>query len=118
MISVGSELTNRVEEADVKKFNRHGLMISTMVKDAGSTPLDLGIVPDDANAIRKVLREGLKEADIVATIGGCSVGEKDYVWEAVNSLTPSATICGVKVQPGRVTSLGVMDGKAIVMLPG
>ena len=70
---------------------------ATLVDEAGGVPLDLGIVPDDVNAIRRMLRRGLKEADIVATIGGCSVGEKDYVWEAVNSLTPSVTIRGVKV---------------------
>lgn len=118
MISVGSELTNRVEEADVKKFNSHGLMISTLIKEAGGIPLDLGIVPDDVDAVKRVLMEGLEKADIVATVGGCSVGKKDYVWEAVNSLAPSATIRGVKVHPGRVTSLGVVNGKAIVMLPG
>lgn len=118
LISVGSELTNRIEEADVKRFNSHALMILTLVNEAGGIPLDLGIVPDDVNAIKRVLREGLETADIVATIGGCSVGKKDYVWEAVNSLAPRATIRGVKVQPGRVTSVGVVEGKAIVMLPG
>jgi molybdopterin molybdotransferase len=118
MMSVGSELTDQVEEADVKKFNSHGPMISTLINEAGGIPLDLGIVPDDVSVIRMMLKEGLEKADIVATIGGSSVGKRDYVWEVLNSLAPSATIRGVKVHPGRVTSLGVVNGKAIVMLPG
>ncbi len=118
IVAVGSELTDRVEETGLKRFNSHGLMISALVNEAGGVPLDLGIVPDDVDAIKRALKRGLKEADVVTTIGGCSVGEKDYVWEAAGSLTPSVTTRGVKVQPGRVTSMGVVDGKAIVMLPG
>jgi len=117
--SVGSELTNRIEETDKKKFNSHGVMISILVGEAGGVPLNLGIAPDDVNAIKRLLREGLGEADIVVTIGGASVGEKDYVWEAVNQLgTPKVIIRGIKVQPGRVTSLSVVDDKPIIMLPG
>jgi len=117
--SVGSELTSQIEETDVKKFNSHGLMISFLVKEAGGIPLDLGIAPDDVNAIKRVLREGLKKADIVATIGGASIGEKDYVWEAIKLLgTPKVTVRGIKVVPGRVTSLSIVDDKPIVMLPG
>lgn len=47
------------------------------------------------------------------------MGEGDYVWEAVNSLgKPGGMIRGIKAQPGRVTSLGIVNDKPIVMLPG
>jgi molybdenum cofactor synthesis domain-containing protein len=117
--SVGSELTSRIEETDEKKFNSHGEMISILVGEAGGVPLNLGIAPDDLNAIKRLLREGLEEADIVVTVGGASVGEKDYVLEAVNQLGISKVLVrGIRVQPGRVTSLSVAEGKPIVMLPG
>jgi len=119
IVPVGSELTNQIEDVDVKKFNSHSLMISILVKEAGGVPLDLDIAPDDVNAIKRLLREGLKKADIVVTIGGASVGEKDYVWEAINLLGTSKVIVrGIKVLPGRVTSLSVVNNKPIVMLPG
>ena len=118
IISVGSELTSRIEETDKKKFYSHGMMISFMVDEAGGTPL-LSVVPDDVNAIRRLLRKGLEEADIVVTIGGASVGEKDYVWEVVNKLgAPKVIVRGIKAQPGRVTSLSMVEDKPIVMLPG
>jgi molybdenum cofactor synthesis domain-containing protein len=117
--SVGSELTDRIEDVGFKKFNSHGLMISILVEEAGGVPLDLGIAPDDVNAIKRLLRKGLKKADIVVTIGGASVGERDYVWEVINLLgTPKVMVRGIKVQPGRVTSLSVVVDKPIVMLPG
>ncbi len=119
ILSVGSELTNRIEETDLKKFNSQGLMISTLVKEAGGVSLNLGIAPDDMGAIKRLLREGLKKADIVASIGGASVGERDYVWGVTNRLGESQELIrGIKVHPGRVTSLSIVDDKPIVILPG
>jgi len=117
--SVGNELTDRIEEADKKKFNSHGVVISILVHEAGGVPLNLGIAPDEVDAIKRTLRMGLEKADVMATIGGASVGEKDYVLEALNQLgTTKSMVRGIRVQPGRVTSLSVLDEKPIVMLPG
>jgi len=117
--SVGNELTDRVEEADKKKFNSHGVVISILVHEAGGVPLNLGIAPDEVDAIKTTLRMGLEKADVMVTIGGASVGEKDHVLEALNQLgTTKSMVRGIRVQPGRVTSLSVLDEKPIVMLPG
>ncbi|MEM1551027.1 MAG: molybdopterin molybdotransferase MoeA [Candidatus Bathyarchaeia archaeon] len=119
LISVGSELTNRIEEADKKKFDSHSIAISILINEAGGIPINLGVVPDESSAITNALREGLEKADIVVTIGGASIGERDYVLETVKQLgEPEIMIRGIKVQPGRVTSLCVIKGKPIVMLPG
>ena len=119
IVSVGSELTSRIEEADKRKFNSHGEMISILVGEAGGVPVNLGVAPDDVNAVKRLLKKGLEKADILVTVGGASVGEKDCVLEAVKQLGSSKVLVrGVKVQPGRVTSLTVAGGKPIVMLPG
>jgi len=118
LISTGSELTRQIEETD-KKFDSSKIMLSILIKENGGIPLDMGLVPDDINMIKELLKKGLKKADILVTIGGVSLGEKDYVWEAINSLdTPELIIRGIKVQPGRVTSLSVINNKPIVALPG
>jgi len=118
LISVGSELTRQIEETN-KKFDSTGIMLSILIKENGGIPLDIGLAPDDIVIIKKLLKKGLKEADIIVTIGGASIGEKDHVWEAINSLnTPEITIRGIKIHPGRVTSLSVVNGKPIIALPG
>jgi len=117
IISVGDELTSRIDEADVKKFNSHGEMVSILVEEAGGVPLNLGIASDDLDTIKRLLKEGTERADVVVTIGGASLGERDHVWEAMNRLG-KAIIRGIRVQPGRVTSLGVIKDKPVVMLPG
>jgi molybdopterin molybdotransferase len=118
LLSVGDELTNLISETDHAKFDSHKLMVSTMVTEAGGIPLDLGIAIDKKESIKRKLIKGLDKAEIVATIGGCSLGEKDLVWETLKSLKPTTKVRGIKIQPGRVSSLGIFDDKIMVMLPG
>lgn len=118
VVSIGDELTNRIEEAEAKRFSSLELMISTLISEAGGIPVRTQIVPDNLAAIEHAVKKALEENEVVATIGGSSVGEKDYSWEAINSLNPSLKIRGIKIHPGRVTSFGLIDDKPIVMLPG
>lgn len=116
--SIGDELTNRIEQSDVKKFSSLEVMISTLIEEVGGDPLNMEITLDKPSAIIQTLETALKKTDIVVTIGGSSVGEKDYTWEAVNSLNPTLRIRGIKMHPGRVTSLALVNNKPIVMLAG
>lgn len=116
--SIGNELTNRVEEANAKKFSSLEIMMSTMISETGGIPVRTEIVPDNVEAIKRIVKKALEEAQIVAAIGGSSIGEKDYTWEAINSLNPCLKIRGIKIHPGRVTSFGLVDNKPIVMLAG
>lgn len=120
IISSGDELINHMEETEHSKtVNSHSLMVSKLIMEAGGVPLDLGIAPDNLNKIREKIEEGLKKANIILTIGGCSVGEKDFVLRAINSIgKPGVIVHGIKRKPGRVSGLGVIKGKPIVMLPG
>ena len=63
--------------------------------------------------------KSLADADIVVTIGGTSVGVKDFVPDAVNALgKPGVVVQGVSLRPGAVSGFGIVDGKPVVMLPG
>jgi molybdenum cofactor synthesis domain-containing protein len=118
ILSIGNELTNKIEETDVKKFNSHGLTLSILVEEAGGTPLDMGVFPDDKLSIINALKRGLERADIIATVGGASVGYKDLTWETVKEFGSEVVLRGIKVQPGRVTSVALANHRPIVMLPG
>lgn len=119
IVSVGSELTDRIEEADERKFNSHGVMIPFLVNEVGGLSLNLGVAVDDVSDIKRLIKIALEKADISVTIGGASVGEMDYVLEAVNQMgTSKVLVRGIKVQPGRVTSVVMVENKPIVMLPG
>lgn len=118
LASIGNELTDRIEEADGKKLETHSMLLSFLINEAGGIPLNLGIVPDDIDSIVSSLKTGFEKADVVATIGGSSLGERDYVVEALNTLRANVLVRGIRVQPGRVTSMGIFGDKPVVMLPG
>jgi molybdenum cofactor synthesis domain-containing protein len=120
LLSVGSELTDRPDEVGRGKImSTHDIVVSHMVEHAGGEARDLGIVPDDLHALTEAMRRGLRDASMVLTIGGSSVGEADLVADAVDRLgSPGVVVHGLKLQPGRVSGFGVVDGKPIFFLPG
>ncbi len=120
ILSIGDELTDRVEAVtSTRKYNGINLAVTHLVAEFGCVPVQLGIAPDDESLIEHKIRQGLSLADGLFTIGGTSKGIKDFVANAVNrSGQPGLLLHGVDVVPGRVSGLGVVDGKPIVMLPG
>jgi molybdenum cofactor synthesis domain-containing protein len=120
VISTGSELVelgSKLEPGKIVDINR--IILSNMVIEAGGKPIDLGIVRDDPLKIQDALKKGLKEADLVITSGGTSVGEMDLIPEAVNSLgNPGIIFHGISMRPGMPTGLANLNGKPVILLSG
>lgn len=117
VISVGDELVEAYQESMSRTPNDHAYIISELLRQLGAEPKILGIVPDDPERIRTKISDALRDADIIITIAGSSVGTKDFVPDVVESLG-KVVFHGVAMTPGKVTGIGVADGKPIVMLPG
>ncbi|WP_309493097.1 molybdopterin molybdotransferase MoeA [Candidatus Hecatella orcuttiae] len=120
ILSVGSELMGDLEEEDPSKTPAsHSILVQKLVEAAGGAPSYLGVCPDDGEEIGRRLEEALASHDMAATIGGSSVGEADLVVETVNRLgKPGILVYGLKVKPGAVSSLGLVHGKPVALLPG
>ncbi len=117
--SIGSELTESIEEAEEgKTLNTHAYTLTALIKSVGGEPLYLGIVPDDPKAIRSTILDGLSKSSLVLTIGGSSVGEADLVSKTLQTLSPTMHKHGLKLHPGRVAGCCVVKGKAVITLPG
>ena len=76
-----------------------------------------GIMPDAMEKVTARISEALAKSDVVVTIGGSSVGVKDFVPDAVNVLG-SVVVQGVLLRPGAISGFGIAAGKPVVMLPG
>jgi molybdenum cofactor synthesis domain-containing protein len=119
IISVGDELTTMEKDEPSKIVNNYAFIISAMAEEFGALPAIMGIAPDVVSKISEKIDEALRAADIIVTIGGCSVGVKDFVPDAVNTIEKSRVIAhGIKISPGKVTGIAVVKGKPMVMLPG
>ncbi|TLZ83683.1 MAG: molybdopterin molybdotransferase MoeA, partial [Methanobacteriota archaeon] len=90
--------------------------IASVVRANGGVPVLLGRLSDRLPTLRAALRRGLAN-DFVVFSGGSSVGERDIVVDVVKSLG-DILFHGVAVKPGKPTSLGRVDGKPVLGLPG
>jgi molybdopterin molybdotransferase len=76
-------------------------------------------MPDTLKKVQTRIGQALSEADIVVTIGGTSMGVKDFVPDAINRLgKPGVLVQGIALRPGAVSGFGKIKDKPIVMLPG
>jgi molybdopterin biosynthesis enzyme len=61
----------------------------------------------------------IEEVDMLVTIGGAAIGKKDPVWRALKGIDGfSIGFRGIKMKPGRVTSLAWIGEKPVVLIPG
>ena len=79
------------------------------MREAGGEPVDLGVAPDDADALRARL-EAAREAacDAVLTTGAVSVGEHDHVRDAVRAAGGTLHFWRVRIRPGGPLAFGTL----------
>ena len=84
---------------------------------------DLGILPDEPEALTRALEHAAAGHDLVVTSGGVSTGEADHVRSAVERIG-SLVFWRIAIKPGRPVAMGVIRGAdpshraAFVGLPG
>jgi molybdopterin molybdotransferase len=111
------ELGHKPKKGQVFEVNR--LIISSLCRELGAEPVDLGIARDDSDEISGKIRSGLEKANIVVTTGGTSVGASDLVPAAINSLgKPGVIVHGIAMRPAMPTALAVVNNKPIIVLSG
>jgi molybdopterin molybdotransferase len=118
VLSTGDELVELDQELKpgrIRDANRYSL--TSAVRAVGATPLPLGIVRDNADDLRRALREAATQADVIVTSGGVSVGDHDHVKPVVDELG-SMDFWSIAIRPGRPLAFGEIDGKLIFGLPG
>lgn len=77
----------------------------------------LGIAPDDPQATRRMLEQGLA-ADVLISTGGVSVGDKDHVGSALKALGVEMLFTKIDIKPGKPTVFGKRGRTLVFGLPG
>lgn len=119
VMSTGDELvapeTETLAPGMIRDSNRP--MLLALVVEGGGEPVDMGRVPDDADALRAVLGEAAAGCDVIVTSGGVSMGEFD-VTKMVLQEEAGVEFFPVAMKPGKPQGLGAIGGKAFFGLPG
>ncbi|WP_285762895.1 molybdopterin molybdotransferase MoeA [Biformimicrobium ophioploci] len=118
LFSTGDELRQPGEplaEGDIYDSNRVALKAALQELDLET--LDLGILPDNRDAITRALQKAAREADAVITSGGVSVGEADYTREVLEA-QGEIGFWKVAMKPGKPFAFGRIQGTPFFGLPG
>jgi molybdopterin molybdotransferase len=88
-----------------------------MLTRLGVELIDLGVVPDTREDTFRAFEQGAACADVLITSGGVSVGEADFVKEALEQLG-QIDFWKVAMKPGRPLAFGKIKDAYFFGLPG
>lgn len=98
--------------------NSNAPMLASLCGGLGATAPMLRHARDDAQATRQALAELNEACDLVLSVGGASVGEKDLVKPAIEALGGTLDLWRVRMKPGKPVALAELNGRPVVCLPG
>jgi molybdopterin molybdotransferase len=97
----------------------NGYGLAAIAKAAGARVLDLGIAPDRIETISSLVKQALEAgADVIATLGGASVGDHDLVQKALTDLGMELGFWKIAMRPGKPLMFGRLGSTRIIGLPG
>jgi molybdopterin molybdotransferase len=91
--------------------------LAALVRRAGGVPVNLGIARDTPASMREHLERAL-EADLLVTTAGISVGEHDFLRDALRDLGAEQRFWKLRMRPGAPVGFGLLHQVPWIGLPG
>jgi molybdopterin molybdotransferase len=92
-------------------------MLATMLCALGCDIIDIGIIPDDLDAVTRAFVEASR-ADIIVSTGGASVGDHDLVRPAFTAAGGDLDFWKIRMRPGKPLMAGKLRDAIFLGLPG
>lgn len=103
--------------ADGQIYDTNRFTVSLMLNKLGCEVIDLGVIADDPEALRKAFSEADRQADVVISTGGVSVGEADFTKAMLEELGV-ITFWKLAMKPGKPFAFGRLANSWFCGLPG
>ena len=118
IVATGDELIG-VEDRPSrgKVVNSNGYTLSSAVREAGAVAKSFGIVRDSRNRLAATFRKAL-DCDALITSGGVSMGDYDYVKDALEDAGVRMRFWKVAQRPGHPMAFGSKGPRPVFGLPG
>lgn len=91
--------------------------LAAFVTACGGVPVNLGVVPDDADALATGVARA-QGADLLVTTGGVSVGEHDLVRDVLGERGLKLDFWRIAMRPGKPLLFGEVGSLPVLGLPG
>jgi len=98
-------------------YNSNHYTIHSMLNRLNVACIDLGLIPDNKKIIKNTLIKAAKEANVIITTGGVSVGEADYMKEVLKDVG-QVLFWKLSIKPGRPMAYGKINKTDFFGLPG
>lgn len=119
VITTGDELKQPGEALKPGEiYDANQAYLSARLKELGCEVVSVCGALDKIENISEAVSEAVKRADLVLTIGGVSVGEKDLLPEVMEELGAEMLFHGISVKPGMPTMLSSLMGTPVLSLSG
>ncbi len=118
LIPTGDELVEPGEargEDQIVSANSYGL--AALLAAHGAAPRRLPIARDEPDSLRAAL-EAARGADLIVTLGGASVGDRDLVRAVGGEAGLALDFYRIAMRPGKPLLAGRLGGTPMVGLPG
>lgn len=113
---IGTELTR----GQVPDSN--GPLVNAILSNWGLVSVETQHVGDDARVVREILSTALKDADLVITTGGASMGNRDFIVSMAEDIGVRRVFWKVAQKPGKPIFFGIHEShgrqSALMALPG
>lgn len=118
ILSTGDELVDPGQPAGPGQiYNSNRYTMTAQLNRWGFDVVDLGVARDEPEAVRALMLQAARRADVIMTSGGVSVGEEDHVRDVVESLG-SIDLWRIAIKPGKPFAFGHVRGTPFIGLPG
>ncbi|MFF7709292.1 gephyrin-like molybdotransferase Glp [Pseudomonas sp. NPDC007930] len=117
VLSTGDELAEPGQPlAPGQIYNSNRRVLISWLQRLGCEVLDAGILPDDL-ALTRARLQGCQAADLILSTGGVSVGEADYLGQALRE-GGELGLWKLAIKPGKPLTFGHYAGVPVLGLPG
>lgn len=99
-------------------YNSNGPMLATLAHGMGVQVKHVLHALDTPESLDQAFATLLVDCDLILSVGGVSVGEKDLVKPAIEHAGGTLDMWRVRMKPGKPVALAHAQGKPIVCLPG
>jgi molybdopterin molybdotransferase len=121
LISSGDELVTLDEFSSAlstrKIVSSNSVTLAALVDDAGGEPIDVGLARDDKESLRQHLSRA-RDADLIITSAGISVGDHDHVRDAITDAGGTIDFWKVRMRPGAPLAFGSVHGVPWIGMSG
>lgn len=121
LLATGDEVVSLERKAEIlageKIASSNSYALGAAIREAGGTPVDLGIAADRVEAVMERLRSA-EGVDLFVTTAGVSVGDHDLVRDAITGLGGEISFSRVRIRPGGPLNFGSVNGVPWIGLPG